>query len=543
MNIMLQMFFGMLFLRVCECYNSVMKIRELIKNIDYEYLQGDLDGEICGLSHDNRLLKPQEGFICIAGTRFDSHDLIPDVVAKGASLIVVEKDVELPEGVCAIRVKSSREASPLLAAAFYGYPATKMKTVAITGSKGKTTSTHMMADIFRKRGFKTGTIGTNGAIMPICDEARDRVINADLYKPIICEETAGHYVYELANTTPDAMEMQMYLALMVESGCTHVIIEVSSQAMKMHRVDGMEFDYGIWTNLDFTDHIGGLEHADENDLIRCKANMINQSRIGFLNLDDKSLDRFKAFLNEGKTLYYYGESEEADYRGINIEKTFDGYPGIRFEVTGKIEGEVNINLPGEFNAINALPCVAIAQMENIGFDVINEALTHLLIRGRFEIVFDNGHFKVCVDFAHNGYSTFHHLRALREYRPKRVVCVFGADGNRSLDRRYGMGEASARLADLSIITSGHLRWETYEKITADTLTSFEKVEKETGIKPQYILIKNRQEAITYAIKNAQEGDIITIIGLGHESWQEEKGVKYVHSDIDFVCKTCRELGL
>jgi len=521
----------------------IMKIRDLIKNIDYEYLQGNLDDEVKGLAHDNRLLKPQEGFICIAGTRFDSHDLINDVVAKGASLIVVEKDVELPEGVCAIRVKSSREVSPLLAEAFYDYPARKLKTVAITGSKGKTTSTHMMADIFRAAGYKTGTIGTNGAIMPVFDVSKTKVVNADLYHPIDCEETAGHYVYELANTTPDAMEMQMYLALMVECGCTHVVIEVSSQAMKMHRVDGMEFDYGIWTNLDFTDHIGGFEHKDEDDLICCKANMINQSRIGFLNRDDRSLHRFEAYLNEGKKLYYYGESENTDYRVSNITKTFDGYPGIRFNVSGKTEGQVSINLPGEFNALNAVPCVAIAQMEGIDYETINRALTHLLIRGRFEIVFDNGHFKVCVDFAHNGYSTFNHLRALREYRPKRVVCVFGADGNRSLDRRYGMGEASARLADLSIITSGHLRWETYEKITADTLTSFDKVEKETGKRPEYVLIKNREEAITYAIKNAQEGDIITIIGLGHESWQEENGVKYPHSDIDFVRKTCRELGL
>ena len=323
-----------------------MKIRELIKNIDYVYLQGNLDDEVKGLAHDNRLLKPQEGFICIAGTRFDSHDLISDVVAKGASLIVVEKDVELPEGVCAIRVKSSREVSPLLAEAFYDYPARKLKTVAITGSKGKTTSTHMMADIFRAAGYKTGTIGTNGAIMPVFDVSKTKVVNADLYHPIDCEETAGHYVYELANTTPDAMEMQMYLALMVECGCTHVVIEVSSQAMKMHRVDGMEFDYGIWTNLDFTDHIGGFEHKDEDDLICCKANMINQSRIGFLNRDDRSLHRFEAYLNEGKTLYYYGESENVDYRVSNITKTFDGYPGICFDVSGKTEGRVNINLPG-----------------------------------------------------------------------------------------------------------------------------------------------------------------------------------------------------
>ncbi|MBR2701841.1 MAG: UDP-N-acetylmuramoyl-L-alanyl-D-glutamate--2,6-diaminopimelate ligase [Erysipelotrichaceae bacterium] len=520
-----------------------MKIRDLIKNIDYEYLQGNLDEEVMGLSHDNRYLKPHEGFICISGTRFDSHDLIDEVVEKGASLLVVEKDVKLPEGVCAIKVASSRIASPLLAAAFYDHPARKMKTVAITGSKGKTTATHMMADIFRKRGFKCGTIGTNGAIMPIVEDAYKRVVNADLYKPLICEETEGYYVYELANTTPDAMEMQMYLALMVESGCTHVIIEVSSQAMKMHRVEGMEFDYGIWTNLDFTDHIGGLEHKDEDDLICCKANMINQSRIGFLNLDDKSLGRFESYLNKKNKLYYYGENPKADYVFSNVEKTFDNYPGIRFDVDGLTKGTVSVNLPGEFNVYNALPCVAIAQMENIGYEVINEALTHLLIRGRFEIVFDNGHFKVCVDFAHNGYSTFNHLKALREYRPKRVVCVFGADGNRSLDRRYGMGEASARLADLSIITSGHLRWETYEKITADTLTSFDKVEKEVGRRPKYLLIKNRQEAITYAIENAEEGDIITIIGLGHESWQEEKGVKYPHSDIDFVRETCKRLGL
>ena len=168
---------------------------------------------------------------------------------------------------------------------------------------------------------------------------------------------------------------------------------------------------------------------------------------------------------------------------------------------------------------------------------MREALANIHIKGRVDIVY-KGKFSVCVDFAHNGASAWQHLTALREFRPKRLICVFGADGNRSKGRRYGMGEAAGKLADFSIVTSGHNRWETFEQILADTEVGLHKAEH-----PNYIAIKNRKEAIRYAIENAQEGDLITIIGLGHESWQEEMGVKYPYSDTEYVKELIAELGL
>ena len=168
---------------------------------------------------------------------------------------------------------------------------------------------------------------------------------------------------------------------------------------------------------------------------------------------------------------------------------------------------------------------------------MNRALTHLNIKGRIDMVFQNDKFSVCVDFAHNGYSTRNLLEALREYRPKRIVCVFGADGNRSKSRRYEMGEASGRLADLSIVTAGHNRWETFEDIAKDIQVGLAKT---TG---SYIIIPNREDAIRYAIEHAEQGDMITIIGLGHETYQEENGKKYPHSDTEFVKRVIHELKL
>lgn len=528
-----------------------MTIRELVRQLNYTLLQGDPETEITGICHDNRKVRKGDAFICISGARFDTHDLVQEIADRGASLLVVEKEVPLPEGIAVIRVADTRLASPFLAAAFYGNPAKKLVTIGITGSKGKTTATHMMADILRCAGFITGTIGTNGAIMPKTSQPVSDIPGADQVQAEECAETPGYDCYELSNTTPDAMEVQMYLAMMVKAGCTHAVIEVSSQGMKQHRTDGFIFDYGIWTNIETGDHIGPNEHKDFDEYLYCKAMLINHSRVGFVNCDDPHLQAFLAnvTLSDGqdgspKKLFYYGCGSRADYQGYGLEKTFraqTGQPGIRFRVKGQVQGEIEVNLPGDFNMYNALAAVCVASQMGIGNEVINLALTHLRIRGRFDIVYNNGHFQVCVDFAHNGYSTRNHLKALREYRPKRLVCVFGADGNRSKYRRYEMGEASALLADLSIVTAGHNRYESFEQILADIRVGIEKAQEQKTEPVSYLVIPNRRDAIRYAIEHAQEGDMITIIGLGHESYQEEKGVKYPHSDIEFARECCRNL--
>ncbi len=492
-----------------------MNAKELLEGIEYEVVSGDPDTEVAGVSRDNREAKAGDLFICTAGARFDTHDeaVIRGLFDKGVRAFVTGKETVCPEGALMIRVKDTRAAGACIYAAWYGHPAREMTVIGITGSKGKTTTAHMLAGILRAAGHTVGTLGTNGAETP-----------------------AG--TYELSNTTPESEEVQKYLREMADQGCDAAVIEVSSQGMKQHRVDGFTFDYGIWMNIQEGDHVGPNEHETFEDYIYCKAQLLNHSRVRLVHRDDPYREKLMEFV-DGPVLWF-GGSEGCDYRASEIRKTFDearGVPGISFRVSGKLQGESWINLPGDFNVWNALAAMAAADRMGVSLPDMNKALGNIRIRGRDDMVY-RGEFSVCVDFAHNGASTWHHLSALREFRPKRLICVFGADGNRSKGRRYGMGEAAGTLADFSVVTSGHNRWESFEQILADTEVGLKKAPD-----PHYIAIKDRKEAIRYVIGNALPGDLITIIGLGHESWQEENGVKTPYSDIDFVREVLREKGL
>ncbi len=489
-----------------------MQIKTLLERLDYTLLQGSLEGTISGLSHDSRHVSPGDAFLCIAGARFDAHDVVEEVAAMGASLLIVEKEIPVLAGdVTVVKVESTRLAAPLLACAYYGYPAERLTLIGITGSKGKTTTTHMLAEMLRAQGYETGTIGTNGAIF-------------------------GDQLFELNNSTPDPMEMQMYLSMMVQHGCTHAVIEVSSQGMKQHRADGFEFDCGIWTNISEGDHIGGAEHKDFAEYLACKAMLIQHCKKGFVFRDDPHTDALMKHITV--PVRFYGFHEDSDCIISHVEKIFENQtPGFSFSTKGDFCGTYTVHLPGMFNVANAMAAICAAKELGVCDEAINQALGHLNIKGRIDMVYRGEKFSVCVDFAHNGYSTRSHLAALREFRPKRIVCVFGADGNRSKSRRYEMGEASGLLADFSIITAGHNRYEPFAQILADIQKG---IDKTNGA---YIVIPDRKEAIRYAIEHSQEGDLITIIGLGHETYQEENGVKYPHSDTEFVRKTIRELGL
>ncbi len=493
-----------------------MKASALLTGTEYQLLSGCAGTEVSGVSRDNRKAAPGDLFICTAGARFDTHDdaVIQALYENGIRVFVAEKEIHCPEDATVFLVKNTRIAATSIYGALNGYPAEKMTMIGITGSKGKTTTTHMLAEILRAAGHKVGTIGTNGAMY--ADEA-----------------------HELANTTPDYDELQMYLRKMVESGCDTAVIEVSSQGMKMHRADGFVFDYAVWLNIQEGDHIGPNEHESFEDYMFCKAELLNHARVRLAYRDDPFRDAFIRYVNG--PVEWFGSSEDCDYRATDIEKTFDeetGLPGIRFHAGGRLDTEIRSNFPGTFNTWNALAACAVADHMGATAEQMNRGLANVHIKGRDDIVYRGPKFSVCVDFAHNGASTWSHLTALREYRPRRLVCVFGADGNRSKGRRYGMGEAAGTLADFSIVTSGHNRWETFEQILADTEVGLHKAPH-----PNYIAIKDRREAIRYAIEHAEEGDLITIIGLGHETWQEEMGVKRHHSDTEYVQEVLRSLGL
>jgi len=500
-----------------------MKAEKFLERTEYRLLQGDPEMEITGISRDNRTARPGDLFICTKGAKFDTHDqaVVAALYTQGVAAFVAERPLDVPEDAVVFLVENTREAGAFCFAAWYGYPADEMTVIGITGSKGKTTTTHMLADILRAAGHNVGTIGTNGAIF--CGES-----------------------HELTNTTPESNEVQAYLRRMRDSGCDAAVLEVSSQGMKQHRVDGIVFDYAIWMNIQEGDHIGPNEHETFEDYMYCKAQLLNHSRLGLVHLDDPYREEFMKLVKA--PVLYFGATGEAHYRATDIGKTFDEEkeePGIAFSVNAKVcprSGEPLcgpswINFPGDFNVWNALAAMAVADHMGVSLADMNRALADVRIKGRDDMVY-RGKFSVCVDFAHNGASTWHHLEALREFRPKRLICIFGADGNRSKGRRYGMGEAAGTLADLAIVTSGHNRWETFEQILADTEEGLRKAPH-----PNYIAIKDRKTAIRYAIENAEEGDLLTIIGLGHETWQEEMGVKRPHSDIEFVKEVLRDLKL
>ncbi len=501
-----------------------MLIHTLLERVEGRLLHGSLEGEACGLCTDNRKVKTNDAFICIKGARFDTHDVIEDIAKKAALIIVSDEwanqedlnfDLDaLPESCAVYAVSDTRLAKAYIAAAWYGHPADKLTTIGITGSKGKTTTTHMLAAIFKAEGKNVGTIGSNGVII-------------------------GEDLYEINNTTPDSEEVQMYLAKMVDEGCEVAVIECSSQGLMQHRVSGFTFDYGIFTNIAEGDHVGPNEHKSFEEYLYCKSLLLKNSKQALVNADDEHID---ALLKDVSTpLLFFGEEgnehlRKPDFEALNIEKTFDGRdPGLSFEVKGSLEGHFYVNMPGLFNVGNALAAVSVASLMGVSYEAMKNALSTLSIKGRIDMVYRSEKFQVCVDFAHNGLSTRNLLVALREYRPKRLVCIFGADGNRAKSRRYEMGEASGNLADLSIVTSGHNRYESFEQIFADISVGLSKT---TGA---YIVIPNRKEAIHYAIEHVQDGDLITIIGLGHENYQEENGVKYPYSDTEYVKQVIAEV--
>lgn len=501
-----------------------MKLKDLLESVEYTLLSGSVDQEILGLSRDNRKAEAGHLFICTAGARFDTHEpsVVQALFRQGVHAFVAEKPLDLPEATV-ILVSDTRAAGGKIYSAWYGHPECEMKMIGVTGSKGKTTTAHMIRKLLEDAGQTVGLIGTNGAEYPGCVE-------------------------ELANTTPDYDELEYHLRQMADRNVRFCVLEVSSQAVLMQRVNHIDFQTGIWLNLQEGDHVGPNEHESFDDYMNCKARFLAESRRCYINTDDpyayRTMDRAARRAAERGSLISmstFGTAGHEDFTASAIRPYYDENekrPGILFHIKGQgLDDDIDVGFPGVWNVYNAMAAVIVGSAYGVPKEILRTSLRDLKIRGREELVY-RGDFTVCVDFAHNGASAAAHLKGVHEYRPKRVICVFGADGNRSKGRRYGMGEAAGRYADLAIVTSGHNRFETFEAILEDTIVGLKKAED-----PHYIAIKDREEAIRYAIDHAEKGDFITILGLGHEHWQEENGVKRVYNDSDFVRSVLKEKGL
>ena len=313
---------------------------------------------------------------------------------------------------------------------------------------------------------------------------------------------------------------------MEEAGVQCVVMEASSQGFLHFRIDGFVFDYGVFTNLGY-DHIGDKEHKDFDDYLRCKRQLFRQCKTGLINIDDK----YAKDILEGHTckVETFGFSDNADIRATDVKLVHEpGYLGVSYGIRGLMYFDVAIDIPGKFNVLNSLCAIAICRHFDVSENDIIEALKEIKVRGRVELVPINRNYSVMIDYAHNAMSLESLLTTIKEYNPKRIVCVFGCGGNRSKDRRYLMGEISSKMADLTVVTSDNPRFEEPEDIVNDIITG---VKKAPG---RYIKITDRREAIKYCIDNAEEGDVIIIAGKGHEDYQEIKGVKHHMDDRELV---------
>lgn len=470
-----------------------MKLQDLVAELDYTCLQGEMDREISTLVYDSRKAEKDSVFVCISGAVRDAHEFAPEVAQKGAAVLVVEHPVDVPAGPTVLQVENTRLALAVLSAAYFGHPARELLTIGITGTKGKTTATYMVRSILEASGFQTGLIGT-------------------------IETIIGTETIPSANTTPESYKVQEYFRRMVDAGCKCVVMEVSSQGLMLHRVSGFVFDYGIFTNLE-PDHIGPNEHKDLEDYIHCKSLLFQQCKHGIFNADDSHLEQ----ILQGHTceVETYGFSEGLDLCAQNIQLTDKGGTlGVSYDMSGLLNMHVEIDIPGKFSVYNSMTAIAICRHFGVSQEKILSSLSQIRVKGRVEILPVSPKFTLMIDYAHNAMSLESLLSTLREYHPKRLVCLFGCGGNRSRDRRFEMGEVSSKLADLTIVTSDNPRNEKPEDILADIVTG---VEKADG---KYITIINREEAIRYAIEHAEEGDVIVLAGKGHEDYQEICGKKY-----------------
>lgn len=482
-----------------------MQCKDLLADLEYT-CSSNLDIEITDIIYDSRKVKKGCVFVCLCGSSINSHSFAQQAANDGAAVIIAQELVETSAPV--VQVKDTRYALAVLSATYFGNPAKELKVIGLTGTKGKTTTSYMIRSILECAGYKTGLIGTIGAIIG------DKVITTN-------------------NTTPESYEVQHFLRMMADDGCKCVVIEASSIGLKNHRTSGFTFDIGLFTNFS-PDHIGGSEHKNMEEYMQCKSMLFRQCKIGVINIDDKNWQGI--IKNHSCRIETYGFSQDAALRAQgDCLISRPGYLGVHFELCGQMNFGVDVDIPGKFSVYNAMAAVAVCRHFDVSQQDILNGLNLVKVKGRVESVAVPGNYTLLIDYAHNAVSMVNILETLREYQPNRLICMFGAGGNRARSRRYEMGEVSGNMADLSVITADNSRFEDVMDIIADIKIGMAKT------KGKYVVIPDRKEAIKYCIENAQDGDVIVLAGKGHEDYQEIKGVKYSFDERVVIADILNEL--
>ena len=464
-----------------------MNLKNIIAGIEGLKAKGNLDVEVNNISTDSRSIKQGDMFIAIKGFDTDGHKYIGSALQNGAKVILIDeselKNVIniIPQDVVLITSPDSRIATAFIACNYYDNPSRKMQVIGVTGTKGKTTTTFMIKSILEKQGIKTGLIGT------------------------IAAYSGSKKLEDSDRTTPDSIKLQSLFAQMVKDGCTACVMEVSSQSLKLHRVDGTDFNIGIFTNFS-EDHISEKEHPDMEDYFNSKVKLFQMCKYGFINVDDINTIRVPK-LAPNCIFRTYGIDNESDLLAKDITIT-NSYVDFRAKVNGKNE-RIKTDIPGRFSVYNSLAAISLVD-NKLGLTIM-------------------------IDYAHSPESLENILQAVKSYTRGRVISVFGCGGDRDKTKRPLMGAISGKIAAYTIITSDNPRTEDPETIVKEI---------EEGIKKtsnRYECIVDRTEAIKKAIKMANKNDIIVLAGKGHETYQEINHVKHHYDEREIVAQIIDEM--
>lgn len=479
-----------------------MLLSEILSGVEY-VCDNFKDVDIRDITYNSKNAGKDNCFVCLVGTLVDGHKFAAGAYEQGCRCIFTERKLELPTDCIQIITENTRRTLAMISVNFFEHPADKMKIIGITGTKGKTTTAHLVKTLIESTGEKCGIIGTVGA-------------------------SYGDVTLETANTTPESYELQKLFRLMLNDGCKYCVIEASSLGLKMHRTDGIYFETGVFTNLS-PDHIGTIEHPTFEDYMQSKALLFKSSKNAAVNVDDPAYEDM--LKGSGCNVITYGLGE-ADITASDVKllRSKD-ILGISFKCRD-CDGEFDVKapIPGYFNVYNVLAAFAVCRTLGIDIRKSSEALKGFKVSGRVEVVHVSDDFDVIIDFAHNGLSMHSILGTLNGYPHNRLIALYGAIGERTQHRREELGTVAGKECDLSILTTEDPGFEDPMKI-CEEIAGF--VKKVGG---KYMIILKRQDAIRYALSNMQKGDILVIAGKGGEKYMKIRGEHVPYSDLEEVQK-------
>ena len=474
-----------------------MELKKILVGLEGIKAKGNIDIDIKGIEKNSKEVKEGYMFVAIKGFSTDGHKFVESAIENGAKCVMVQegcdlKSLNIPDDITILMVKDTREALAICSSNFYGNPSAQLKLIGVTGTKGKTTTTFMIKEILEKAGKKVGLIGT------------------------IATYINGKRIKDSDRTTPESLELQQIFRLMVDQGVEVCVMEVSSQSLKLHRVDGCQFDIVLFTNFS-EDHISEKEHPDMKDYFNSKLRLFEMCKTGIVNADDLHTAKIPRLFPESN-IVTYGIDNFANVLAKDITIT-NSYVDFRVKITDRNE-RVKTGIPGRFSVYNSLAAICVAQKFGISPEIIIQALEEVRVPGRSELVDNKMDLTIMIDYAHSPESLQNILQAAKSYTRGRVISVFGCGGDRDSGKRPIMGEISGKIADYTIVTSDNPRTEDPQKI----VNQIEEGIKKT--KGKYEVVVDRVEAIEHAIKMANKRDIIILAGKGHEPYQEINGVKY-----------------